>query len=236
MKVAFVDYRIADTEKNSLKNLGIEPFIVPPNNIVYEAVCGHPDILLHIINDNTLLVNKAMDENFISSIKAIGFEVVLSESYLQAAYPLNVSLNAVSLGNLFVHNLKYTDKTLLNIVKGKKLKNVKQGYTKCSTAIVSNLAVMTSDKRIAKTFKEENIDVLLLPPGDIVLPGLDYGFIGGTCGLLEKGLLAFYGSLENYAFGSEVLNFLRKHKVEPVFLSDGKLMDRGSILSLEAVL
>ena len=60
-------------------------------------------------------------------------------------------------------------------------------------------------------FSEENIDVLLLPPGDIILPGLNYGFIGGGCGLIEEGLLAFYGHLDNYLYRNEVKVFLKKH-------------------------
>src|SRR3712207_6103016 len=124
------------------------------------------------------------------------------------------------------HYLNYTDKNLLSLIKlsNKKLINTKQGYTKCSTAIVNDSAIITSDKNIAKSLQKENIDILLLPPGDIILPGLNYGFIGGACGLIEKNILAFYGSLECYAYGKEVLSFLKKHKVEPIFLSEGKLI------------
>lgn len=69
---------------------------------------------------------------------------------------------------------------------------------------------MTSDIKIGKILKENNIDVLLLPPGDIILPGLDYGFIGGTCGLLDNNTLAFYGNLNTYKYGDEVLFFFEK--------------------------
>ncbi len=84
-----------------------------------------------------------------------------------------------------------------------------------------------------KILKENNIDVLLLPPGDIILPGLDYGFIGGTCGLLDNNTLAFYGNLNMYKYGDKVLNFLKKHNVKPIFLSRGKLIDRGSIFCID---
>ena len=53
-------------------------------------------------------------------------------------------------------------------------------------AVVSNKAIITSDKVIAHEAKKVDLDVLLIPPGDIILPGLDYGFIGGCCGLIEK--------------------------------------------------
>ena len=132
-----------------------------------------------------------------------------------------------------MHKLNYTDPNLISLVNHKKLLNINQGYAKCSTAIVSENAVMTSDMKIGKILKENNIDVLLLPPGDIILPSLDYGFIGGTCGLLDNNTLAFYGDLDMYKYGNEVLSFLRKHNVEPIFLSKSKLIDRGSIFCID---
>ena len=232
MNIVFVDYRIDIIEKEKLQRLGYEVLEVPPSKLLYEAVCGHPDMLLHVIDKKKILVHKDMDINFINNLFNIGYDVLVSGSSLRTNYPFDIILNAVNLDNLFIHNLKYTDTNLLKYVKNKKNKNVKQGYTKCSTAIVSNNAIMTSDKNIASCAVEEGIDTLILPPGDILLPGLNYGFIGGCCGLLENNLLAFYGNLNCYAYGNEIMEFLKKHKVEPVFLRNGKLIDRGSILRI----
>jgi hypothetical protein len=232
MEAVLVDYRIEDIERHNLEKLGFKIAAVPPSDLLYEAVCGHPDMLLHIIDSSTVMVHKDMDLAFIVKLKNFNTKVVISQSSLQNSYPYNIILNAVSLDSLFIHNVKYTDADLLYHVKNKKIKSVKQGYTKCSTAVISSNALMTSDNGIAKCAHEEGIDVLLLPPGDILLPGLDYGFIGGCCGLLKEGSLAFYGSLNHYAFGKEVMDFLKKLKVEPVFLRDGKLIDRGSIFVL----
>ncbi|KGN03543.1 hypothetical protein Z969_00820 [Clostridium novyi A str. 4570] len=234
MKTLIVDYRISEEEKSSLINLGYKIIACPPSNKLYYAICGHPDILIHIINKKNIIVHKDTPNDFIQLLKTLGMNVILSKNSLDSKYPKDIILNAVNLSNYFVHYLKNTDEVLLNEMKKekKKLINTKQGYTKCSTAIVNDNAIMTSDTTIAKTLKDENIDVLLLPPGDIELPGLDYGFIGGTCGLIENNTLAFYGDLENYIYGKEVLDFLKKHKVEPVFLRKGKLIDRGSIFKV----
>ncbi|MFL0247918.1 DUF6873 family GME fold protein [Candidatus Clostridium stratigraminis] len=229
MKAVLVDYRIDEYEKENLRTFNLEVLAVPPFKRLYAAVSGHPDMLLNIINENTIIVHKEMDINFIKELENYKYKILYSNNSLESKYPLDIILNALNLKNLFVHNLKYTDNTLLQNISYKKLKSVSQGYTKCSTAIISSSAVMTSDNGIAKALSEENIDVLLLPPGDIILPGLNYGFIGGCCGLLEKGLLAFYGHLDNYIYKNEVKEFLKKHNVEPVFLSKGRLFDRGSI-------
>lgn len=229
MKYAIIDFRTTIEEKYSLENLGLEVLVCPPSPLLYEAVCGHPDMLLHIIDSKTIMVHKDMDKNFVEILKTLDFDVVFSLNSLNENYPEDIILNSISLPKLFIHNLKYTDNNLLSYMKNKISINVKQGYTKCSTAIVSKNSVMTSDKTIAKALVKEDIDVLLLPTGDILLPGLNYGFIGGCCGLIDENSMAFYGDLNCYAFGKEVLNFLKKYDVEPIFLKKGKLIDRGSL-------
>lgn len=229
MKYAIIDFRTTSEEKYALENLGLKVLVCPPSPLLYEAVCGHPDMLLHIIDSKTIMVHKDMDKNFVEILKTLDFDVVFSLNSLKENYPEDIILNSINFPKLFIHNLKYTDNNLLSYMKNKISINVKQGYTKCSTAIVSKNSVITSDKTIAKALSKENMDVLLLPPGDILLPGLNYGFIGGCCGLIDENSMAFYGDLNYYAFGKEVLNFLKKYGVEPIFLKKGKLIDRGSL-------
>lgn len=232
MSRVIVDYRIDDEERVSLENLGYEVIICPPSKVLYDAVCGHPDMLMHIVDNTTIMVHRNMNKEFVHTLQLYGYNVIFSQRPIESSYPGDISLNAVNMSNIFMHNLNYTDAILIEAVKNKKLLNVKQGYTKCSTAIVSKNAVMTSDIGIAKVLVNEDFDVLLLPPGNILLPGLNYGFIGGCCGLLKENLLAFYGDLTYYSQGNEVLAFLHKHNVEAVFLKKGNLTDRGSILLL----
>lgn len=231
MKNIIVDYRIETKEKDYLISNGYNLLICPPSNALYEAVCGHPDILLHIL-DNDIIVHPHMSGEFIHALSKLGYDVHLSASVLQSKYPDDIYLNALTLGDLFVHYINFTDANILPLLKNKKLINVKQGYTKCSTCVVNNHAIITSDVSIAKALSVEGIDILLLPPGDILLPGLNYGFIGGATGLIEPNVLAFYGHLDHYLYGKEVLKFLAKHKVEPMFLRNGKLIDRGSIFRI----
>ena len=228
MKNLIVDFRINKEESEYLISKGYNLLICPPSNLLYEAVCGHPDMLMHILG-NSIMVHKDMDSEFIQKLKLLNYKVSKSNSTLQSSYPYNIGLNALCIENLFVHTVNYTDTNLLSLLKNKKIINVKQGYTKCSTCIVNNHAIITSDLSIAKALSLEKIDVLLIPPGDILLPGLNYGFIGGAAGLIEDKVLAFYGHLDHYLYGSEILKFLHKHMVEPVFLRNGKLIDRGSI-------
>lgn len=231
LKYAFVDYRISKEEKYNLESLGCTVITCPPSPLLYEAISGHPDILVHLISNKKVIVHKDIDFNFIQLLKNLNLEIHYSLDSLKDTYPYDIILNAVNLKDYFIHNLKFTDKNLLNNLSKKKLINVNQGYTKCSTAIIKDNAIITSDTSIYQALKNEPIDVLLLPSGDIILPGLDYGFIGGTCGKVDDKIV-FYGTLEKYKYGDLVLDFLKKHQMIPFYLSDTPLIDRGSILFL----
>lgn len=232
MDYAFVDFRITEEEKFNLERLGCNVVLCPPCNLLYDAICGHPDILIHFLSKNHILIHRDMDENFITLLQNLNFKVDLTKNNLASNYPKDIILNAINLKNYFIHNIKATDSKLLEYVSDKVLIHVNQGYTKCSTAIISPNALITNDTSIYKALEETNIDVLLLPPGDIELPGLDYGFIGGTCGLLRNSVV-FFGTLEKYTYKEKVLDFLRKYSITPIYLSDTPLIDRGSIFFIE---
>lgn len=230
MKNYFVDYRISEEELFNLNKLGCNVIRCPKCGLLYDAVAGHPDMLLNLTGEKSLVAHRDMDQDFLDYLGLIGYAVTLSKESIGGSYPDDVILNAVNLPGLFMHNLGSTDVNLLEAAKGKKLVNVSQGYTKCSCAVVSGKALITSDVSIQRALSGTDMDVLLVPPGDIILTGLDYGFIGGTCGLIDENRMAFYGDLSFYAYGEEVLEFLKRHDVEPVYLRRGKLADRGSIL------
>lgn len=232
MKTVLVDFRTSEIEKENIYINGFETITVPPSKVLYAAVCGHPDMLLHILDKKNIIVHKDMNMSFINVLKNLDYNILFSCTSLKETYPYDICLNGLNIGNIFLHNLKYTDKNLISMLKNKKLLNVKQGYSKCSTALVSSSAAMTSDIKIYNTLVMNGIKTLMLPPGHIELPGLNYGFIGGTCGLLEEGSLAFFGDLRNYLYGDIVLKFLIEQDVRPIFLSKGNLIDRGTLFRI----
>jgi len=231
-KIFIVDYRISMEEYLNLKLFSDNIILCPRYEKLYNAIDGHVDIQLHIIDNNRIIVHKDIEKSFIEDLMNYGISVSYSKNPLEEHYPHNIHLNGLNLKKHFIHNITYTDPILLQEIKKKTLINIKQGYTKCSVAVVNDEALITSDKKIFNELTKEGLDVLLVPPGDIILKGLDYGFIGGTCGKIDDNILAFYGSLDNYKYGETVKKFLTKHKVEPYYLSSGKLIDRGSIFTI----
>lgn len=228
--ICFVDYRTTENEINSLKKLNYDVIKIPKDNNLYAAINGHTDIQLNILNKNTLIINKNINLSFKELLKTKNINFIESDSTLSSKYPSNISLNAYITDNYLVHNLKFTDKKILEYCKNKKTINVNQGYTKCSILSLREKVIITNDTGIYNTLKNENFDILLLPFGDIELSGFNYGFIGGVGGMISNDSMAFFGSLDNYAFGNEVKNFLYKYDIKPIYLSNTKLIDRGSLL------
>ena len=228
----FLDYKISNEELNNIIILNIEPILIPKCPKVYEAINGHVDIQLNILDkrNKKVIVQKDISKDFLNLLSSKGINYILSENSLGTNYPENIIINALITDNLFVHNLNYTDPNLLKFQDSKKTINVKQGYTKCSVLPTGKNAYITSDKGIYKKLIQEDLDVLLIPPGDILLPSLNYGFIGGVGGMISENRLALFGELNCYAYGKEVYKFLYKHDIEPIALKKGKLIDRGSLL------
>lgn len=229
MKYAFVDYRISDEEFNNLSKLNCNIIKCEPSNKLYDAICGHPDILIHFIDKSKIIIHKDTSKEFEEMLINLNFEVIRSINSISDKYPNDIILNAINTTSSFIHNLKYTDPVLLKEVVNKKAINVNQGYSKCSTVVINDSAFITSDKSIYSALKSNNYDVLLLEPGNISLPGLNYGFIGGTCGMLDSNTIVFYGSLEKHPQYLEIKNFLSKYEITPIYLSNETLIDRGSI-------
>ncbi len=211
---------------SALQALDVQCIGIEQNKNISVPVSDHSDLqVLHIGEGNIIAVPELADV-----FTDFGFNVVehrLTDGFL---YPYNAELcSLVTPKYVFGLNNIFGDTeidTELYYIR------VKQGYTRCSVAVVSESAYITSDVSIHKLLCSLGLDVLLLPAGDISLPPYAYGFIGGCCGKLAKNILAFAGSLEHYKYGDMVKGFLKRHGIQPLYLLDTRLVDIGGILPL----
>lgn len=232
--LCFVDYRISNEELSSLEKLNLTVIKIPKTPLVYPAIDGHVDIQLNIIerDTRTVIISKDLPQDFKDLLVQNNITFIESTNSLERKYPGNVFLNSLILKNYYIHNLKYSDPKIFPLIKDKKLINVNQGYTKCSVLPVNEKALITNDPGIYTKLSEYDFDILLLPYGDISLTGFEYGFIGGVGGMISKNEMAFFGSLDFYKYGQQVKDFLAKYNVSPIYLKNGELIDRGSLLVL----
>ncbi len=218
---------------NTLKRLKIDTINIKPCLNLYKPESTHADMQCHHLHKNEIVISQ--DNTYLyKQLKNIGMNIQYSNKCLQKNYPDCSILNAARLNNYLFANIKCLDKTILeNCLKNNiEIINVSQGYTKCSIAIIDSNSIITSDNSIHKAAKDKNIDVLKIRPGYIELPGYDYGFIGGTCGLIDKNKIAFTGNIVLHPDYKEIRSFIESKSIEIICLNNKNLFDVGGILPI----
>lgn len=229
-KYAIVDYRINKKSVNTLTKCKISVIYTKPIDILYDAVKGHTDMQIHYVG-NKRFVCAAECYDYYRNQLPPEYEIICGKKPLQNKYPHDVLYNAAVIGDFAVCNKQYTSDEILLEYQDKTILNVKQGYAKCSTAVISKNAAITADNSIYKVLKKNGIDVLKIQPGSILLNGVSYGFIGGVCGLIASDCLAVNGNLSLHPDVDKIHHFCKQHGVNILQLNNEELYDVGSIVT-----
>jgi len=152
---------------------------------------------------------------------------------LNIGYPEEIIYNAACTGRYIIHNMKYTCPELLNTARSMGMipVDVKQGYAKCNTVIVSENAVISSDRGMCSAMQNAGLDVLLIDRGHISLQGYEYGFIGGASGRIKNEII-FNGDLSAHPDFKRICDFIKYHALEIKYFEEFPLSDIGSIISM----
>lgn len=158
-------------------------------------------------------------------------------SRLGSAYPADILYNACCTGRYFIHNLKYTAPELLaasdRAAQHRKKPlfrvSVPQGYTKCNIVCVDETSIITSDDGIEKSCISSGMSVLKIRPGQVLLHGYSYGFLGGTSGRIYDEIV-FNGNLSAHPDFNAISTFIESRGLSCVYFRDYPLTDIGSII------
>lgn len=234
VKYVLIDERAYDKTFYLLEEYKIIPIIVNNSQDVHAAICSHPDIFYFPFQNDIIITAPNSPSNTTQKLKDIGLNIIFGDKVLESKYPNDCAYNIARISNFIIHNFQITDKKILELIKKYSLKtiNVKQGYTKCSVLIVGKNAIITSDKGIAKKTIENGIDTLLIKPGNIELFNMNYGFIGGCAGYIDKDLLLFNGDITKHPDYIEINNFLKKYNKNIINIPNMNLLDIGSIIPI----
>lgn len=232
--LALVDKRITCDMELELKKRNIEIIKTIGCEELYEAIKYHPDICVCNLGNGNIVVAPNVYDYYYNALKGKGFNIIKGESYIKDKYPFNIHYNVCIFGKYALHNFKYTELNILKHIEENKLIkiNLKQGYSKCSICVVDENSIITSDRGIYNSVKEQGIDCLLIKEGYIDLFNLNYGFIGGCTGLIGKNKLAFLGDVTKHPDYIKIKEFLDKKNKEIICLSNEALLDLGSIIPL----
>lgn len=232
--IAVTDFRIGEEIRLSLGKFGYKIISLPPSDFLEDSISSHPDMLMFFLKQNLITGEKYYRKNksvIDEIIKETGFNLITSKKEGQGKYPLDVCFNAAAVGEYLIGNLPYLSDEILSLAykEGLKTVNINQGYAKCSLCVVSESAVITADKAVAKTLlNNTDLDVLLIKEGFVELPPYKYGFIGGATGSDRKNVY-FCGEISNHPDSQKIIEFCSFHQKNAVSLSCGTLADFGTI-------
>ena len=235
---AIVSGDISEEILNSLKELGIDIIFTEAHSSLPLPLSYHVDMQMVSIGEGTFVYAPGVSENALEKLKNLGFELIRGSVTLKDRYPFDVAYNCAIVGKNAFLNPKYTDPIVLELlVKNNiSLNPIKQGYAKCSTAVVSEEAIITADLHIHRKAVEAGLDALLIrPQKSIILEGYDYGFIGGCSGLISDKEIAFFGDISTLKEGDAICEFCKKHGKKVTSLAKGKLIDLGGLFPLTSV-
>ena len=217
---------------HALKLLGIKSIPLVACETLDAPVRYHADMLAHYLGENRILLHSGNGKEA-SMMTQLGFEVSQIHSPLRATYPYDCALNALHIGNKLICG-KHTAPEIIDYCETHDIQVVfcAQGYTRCSVCVVNENAIITADPSIAVLCTNLGMDVLRIRPGHIQLDGYPYGFIGGCCGLIDQSTIAFTGTPQRHPDGLIITEFLEKHDVKYICLTDDILTDIGGFIPL----
>jgi len=230
-KIAIISSETDSEIIKNLKNNYFRPIKIPPINSVAREISAHPDMQIFIYKKD-LFCPKNISETFLKKVETF-CNIHLCETIPQKKYPEDIAYNIAQIQDLAFCKQEYADKKIIDFLNKKNIKtvNVSQGYTKCSTAIIDN-SIITADKGIFNIAKINNLNSLLISPGEIELPGYNFGFIGGAT-FCYKDSVYFTGNLNHHKDKEKIIDFIEQKNKSIVFLSNKKIIDLGSIFILE---
>ena len=200
--------------KETLSKMGSVTWL-EPSDLAYPSISSHPDIFFF-----------CKDERHCESV------ICAPDNSVGNKYPDTCRFNAVGVGNILIHNLKYTDKKILDLYRNLSTKsvqiNVNQGYTRCNLLALNETNYITSDLGVKRVLEEHNFNVFYVDPHQITLPGQKYGFFPGCCGLVDDNLVVC-GSISRLKKCKELRKFVRRNGMKIIELYNGELIDVGSI-------
>lgn len=197
---------------------------IPDNTFVDRRLSGHTD--LSLFSDGTVLYASPFLKEF---LEEKGIPAVYSKDDPGKSYPEDARFNVFCNGSFAVLNRKSADPAIVSDLdlSGRVMIEVSQGYTACSLLGVNDDSFITADEGICKALIHFGLNVLKIHPGHILLPGFDFGFIGGSAVKPDEGTVAFTGMLDDHPDKERITGFIKEQGKSVEFLTNLPVFDIG---------
>lgn len=222
---------------SNLKKLNVKT-IIPTikSKTVDDSISYHPDIVIHPVNEDTLIISPEVFDYYDEKLKGLGIKLIKGETNLQSRYPMDIAYNVGRVDNFAFHKLQHTDSIIKSYLKNENVEliNINQGYSKCSMAVINQNSIITADKSIYLKLLDLGYDALLIRPGHIILEKQKYGFFGGATGNFAPNIVFLSGHINDHPDKIIIERFIKEKQVEIIYLSKEQITDLGTIICLNS--
>lgn len=217
-----------------LRQMGIRTILAQPSENLPFPVRYHSDMQCCYLGNGRAVI-AAGETALREHLNCFDIQTILTESQPDKEYPRDAGCNVLQIEERLFCNPKSADNVILREMEQNRIStySVSQGYSRCSVAVANETSVITADPGMAKVMKQAGLEVLEIQSGHIRLPGYDYGFIGGCCGLIAADQLVFTGSLKFHPDGERIKQFLLQCGVSCVELTNEPLLDIGGLIPIK---
>jgi hypothetical protein len=214
-----------------MSDIYLSPLAGKPLKAYLES-CGHN--LIFVKDESQLPLGMRTHPDLkVCKIGALpGSGVILSDAPTKPDYPEDAAFCAVILEGYLIHRLDITAPNILKYGMEQNFQfiDVRQGYTKCSTVVVDDRSVITSDPGIIKALSPfPDISVLAVTSGYVTLTGFPYGFLGGASGRVGNEII-FNGDLSKHPDFTRICEFIKRRGLAVRYFTEYELEDIGSII------
>lgn len=230
MKTLLIGERYRQKLEIALLLNGFEAFWLPENPNIDPRLASHADLSAFVYAKSFVLASFLKESELVNFLTNRGYNVLTSAKEQGSAYPGDVNLCAAVVGDILLHNEKYTDKAIKNLQL--KTLHINQGYARCTVLSLNGNSIITADKGIALKAKEAGIQVLEISPGGIELEGFEEGFIGGASFVVED-TVYFTGNIKFHQDSARIVDFIEKQEMKVCCLTDAALFDIGGAVYIK---
>jgi hypothetical protein len=224
-----VDSKMPDAAKQKLAAYG-EVVEFATEGITYEAISGHPDIYF-CPTPGGLIVAPNLPEKYLTILHQNHIAFTSGQKPVGKLYPESARYNTLVTQRFSIRNPGISEASIQKLNPGLQEITVRQGYIRCNLVALPNETFIASDRRIEKSLRQHNFEVLFVDPSPVKLTGFDHGFFGGACGLLGNTLF-ICGSLNHFKEKDLIEAFAARAGVQIIELFEGQPIDVGTILFL----
>lgn len=216
----FVSAIISKKILNYLDYIGVNVHFAPMCSDLNTELAYHPDIILNNPQKGLWLCVGDANMNKL---------LTKGEARLSNKYPGDCKYNC-----FIINKELYGGKDVAMEIcdKASTRHVVSQGYTKCSTVILTAQDFITSDPSVYNLLKHQGKNVLKVTNEGILLNGFSCGFIGGCTGVLGGKILSVLGDAKLLKDYDKINCFCKNIGYNIISLSNDAPYDFGGLLPI----